>query len=58
MVRWGKIHFYTFLTLESGGTWKPLVPPKEDSQGRRYECDSAVRNVTYSRCTSYSFRLV
>ena len=25
-----------------GGTWKPLVPPKTDSQGREYECNGVV----------------
>lgn len=28
-----------------GGTWKPIVPPKVDSQGRKYECDTTVRVV-------------
>jgi hypothetical protein len=27
-----------------GGTWKAIVPPKVDSQGRKYECDTTVWN--------------
>ena len=27
----------------AGGTWKPLNPPRRDSQGNPYECDHAVR---------------
>jgi hypothetical protein len=32
----------TRITHNDGGKWKPLIPPKYDSQGRPYECDSAV----------------
>ncbi|KAA1470082.1 Oligoxyloglucan reducing end-specific cellobiohydrolase [Dentipellis sp. KUC8613] len=31
----------TRITHNDGGSWKPLVPPKFDSQGNRYECGSA-----------------
>jgi hypothetical protein len=27
-----------------GGTWKAIVPPKVDSQGRKYDCDTTVWN--------------
>lgn len=29
--------------LSSGGTWKPLTPPKVDSLGQAYGCTSTVR---------------
>ncbi|TFK37398.1 vacuolar protein sorting/targeting protein 10 [Crucibulum laeve] len=29
------------ITHNDGSTWKPLIPPKKDSQGRNYDCDSA-----------------
>jgi hypothetical protein len=32
----------TFLLV--GGTWKPIVPPKLDSHGNKYECDTTVCN--------------
>lgn len=25
-----------------GGTWKPIVPPKVDSQGHKYACNTTV----------------
>jgi hypothetical protein len=28
------------ITHNDGGTWKPLAPPKEDSLGRPYECNT------------------
>ncbi|TFY78544.1 hypothetical protein EWM64_g5467 [Hericium alpestre] len=30
----------TRITHNDGGSWKPLVPPKFDSHGNRYECSS------------------
>lgn len=30
-----------------GGTWKPLVPPKLDSQGRPYPCSTTVCRVHF-----------
>ena len=27
----------------AGSTWRPLVPPSHDSQGKKYECDDTVR---------------
>ncbi|KAG6846193.1 vacuolar protein sorting/targeting protein PEP1, partial [Arthromyces matolae] len=32
----------TRITHNDGSTWKPLVPPKVDSQGRTYECSEAM----------------
>ncbi|KAG5729320.1 Vacuolar protein sorting/targeting protein pep1, partial [Termitomyces sp. T112] len=31
----------TRITHNDGSTWKPLTPPKVDSQGRPYECNTA-----------------
>ncbi|RDB27786.1 Vacuolar protein sorting/targeting protein 10 [Hypsizygus marmoreus] len=31
----------TRITHNDGSTWKPLTPPKIDSQGRTYKCDGA-----------------
>lgn len=28
--------------LATGGTWKPLNPPRQDSLGRKYECEETV----------------
>ncbi len=30
-----------------GGSWKPLAPPKLDSQGRAYPCSTTVRRVHF-----------
>jgi hypothetical protein len=29
--------------FNTGSTWKSLTPPPQDSQGRKYDCDSTVR---------------
>ncbi|CAL1713879.1 unnamed protein product [Somion occarium] len=35
----GRKELQTRITHNDGGTWKPLVPPKLDSQGNKYACD-------------------
>ncbi|KAK7677437.1 vacuolar protein sorting/targeting protein PEP1 [Cerrena zonata] len=35
----GHKELQTRITHNDGGTWKPLVPPKTDSQGNKYACD-------------------
>ena len=39
----GTKELQTRITHNDGGKWKRLIPPKEDSQRRPYECGSAVR---------------
>jgi sortilin (neurotensin receptor 3) len=39
----GDKELQTRITHNDGGRWKPLIPPKYDSQGQPYECRSAVR---------------
>jgi len=34
----------------TGGTWKPLIPPKVDSQGRGYECNGVVSKIIHVAC--------
>jgi hypothetical protein len=38
----GSKELQTRITHNDGGRWKPLIPPKHDSHGQAYECDSAV----------------
>jgi len=38
----------------AGGTWKPITPPGVDSQGRKYACDTTVREYDNSRPTRVS----
>ena len=38
----GTKELQTRITHNDGGKWKPLIPPKYDSYGKSYECDSAV----------------
>lgn len=38
----GTKELQTRITHNDGGRWKPLNPPKYDSQGQPYECRSAV----------------
>ncbi|KAL4245130.1 Vacuolar protein sorting/targeting protein 10 [Abortiporus biennis] len=35
----GKKELQTRITHNDGGTWKPLTPPKVDSNGNKYACD-------------------
>ncbi|THH18916.1 hypothetical protein EW146_g2149 [Bondarzewia mesenterica] len=37
----GSKQLQTRITHNDGGTWKQLIPPKFDSMGRRYDCNSA-----------------
>lgn len=39
----GTKELQTRITHNDGGRWKPLTPPKYDSQGQTYECRSVVR---------------
>lgn len=38
----GTKELQTRITHNDGGKWKPLIPPKYDSHGQSYDCDSAV----------------
>ncbi|KAG6872852.1 vacuolar protein sorting/targeting protein PEP1 [Termitomyces sp. Mi166 len=44
----------TRITHNDGSTWKPLTPPKVDSQGRPYECNTAVGDSPWVPDYSYS----
>ena len=46
----GHKELQTRITHNDGGTWKPLVPPKVDSQGNKYACD---KTVSFFRFTLY-----
>ena len=46
----GHKELQTRITHNDGGTWKPLVPPKVDSQGNKYACD---KTVSFFRLTLY-----
>jgi hypothetical protein len=39
----GNKELQTRITHNDGGRWKQLIPPKQNSQGQPYECQSAVR---------------
>ncbi|KAG6840198.1 vacuolar protein sorting/targeting protein PEP1 [Blastosporella zonata] len=47
----------TRITHNDGSTWKPLIPPKVDSQGRPYACNEAVREKCALHVHGYTERL-